>query len=91
MKIDRDYWDPDEIRLDLNKLSEYMKNLQPGQYADIDEIVRQCAVNDEDSESLLSIVRRMSPGERRIIGDYEIFFYGDGVDVIKLELEGEDQ
>ncbi len=90
MKIDRDYWDPDEIRLDLNKLSEYMKNLQPGQYADIDEIVWQCAVNDEDSESLLSIVRRMSPGERRIIGDYEIFFYGDGVDVMKIDLGGEE-
>jgi hypothetical protein len=32
-KRDNKKWNPDEIEFDLDKLSEYMRNLQPGQYA----------------------------------------------------------
>ena len=35
----------DEIELDLDKLSEYMHSLRPGQYADVSEMIEKCALD----------------------------------------------
>ncbi len=37
----------DEIEFDLDKLSEYMHGLKPGQYAYVDEMIRKCAPKQE--------------------------------------------
>lgn len=55
--------DSDEIEFDLDKLSEYMKNLKPGQYADVGDMVAQCASTDLNPEKLSGYVSRIRTGE----------------------------
>ncbi len=38
----------DEIWIDLEKLSEYMHSLKPGEYAIVSDIVKYCAITDKD-------------------------------------------
>ncbi len=48
-KSDNKKWDPDEIEFNLDKLSEYLRGLQPGQYANVEEMVEKCVMRGRKS------------------------------------------
>lgn len=88
-KKNRRKWDPDEIEFDLDKLSEYMKNLKPGQYADVDDMVAQCASTDLNLEKLSRYVSGIRPGEYLVFDNLVISCSEDGFDIQEIDVEGE--
>ena len=48
-KGDNKKWDPDEIEFNLDKLSEYLRGLQPGQYVNVEEMVEKCVTRGRKS------------------------------------------
>ena len=84
-------WDPDEIECNLDKLSEYIRNLQPGQYADVEEMVEKCASQEIDLEKLSKYVSLIKPGEYLIFDNLVIECSGDGYEIHEMSDEGEEE
>ncbi|ADL36489.1 hypothetical protein bpr_IV124 (plasmid) [Butyrivibrio proteoclasticus B316] len=62
----------DEIEFDLERLSEYMHNLRPGEFADVDDMVRMCALKDLDLDKVAKYISQIKPGEYIIFDDLVI-------------------
>lgn len=90
-KSDNKNWEPDEIEFDLDKLSEYMRNLQPGQYTNVEEMVEKCASQEIDLEKLSKYVSMIKPGEYLIFDNLVIECSGDGYEIHEMSDEGEEE
>ena len=89
-KDDKDR-DPDEIVFNLERLSEYMRNLQPGQYANVEEMVEKCAYQEIDLEKLSKYLSMIKPGEYLILDNLVIECSGDGYEIHEMSDEGEEE
>ncbi len=90
-KGDNKKWDPDEIEFDLDKLSEYMRNLKPGQYANVEEMVEQCASHEIDLEKLSKYVSMIKPGEYLVFDNIIIECSKEGYEIHELSDEGDEE
>lgn len=82
-------WYPDEIEFDLDKLSEYMRNLQPGQYANVEEMVEKCVSREIDWEKLSKYVSMIKPGEYIFCDNLVIACSEDGYEIYQISDKGE--
>ena len=83
--------DSDEIEFDLDKLSEYMHGLQPGQYANVEEMIEKCALQEIDTEKLSRYVSRIKLGEYLILDNFVIECSKDGYEIHEMSDEGEEE
>ena len=84
-------WDPDEIEFDLDKLSEYMRNLQPRQYANVEEMIEKCVSQEIDLEKLSKYVSMIKPGEYIFFDNLVIECSEDGYEIYEISDEGEEE